>query len=54
MVFSSFFRRSSTAAMVCLFAVTLLAMNLSPAVAADCKNRGDLDVRYCDDNGDDH
>ena len=52
MIFSSFFRRSSTAAMVFLFALTLLAMNSSPAVAADCKNRGDLDARYCDDNGD--
>ena len=24
----------------------------SPVTAADCKNRGDLDSRYCDDNGD--
>jgi phosphonate transport system substrate-binding protein len=52
MIFSSFFRRSSTAAIVCLFALALLVMNLSPAEAASCKNRGDLDARFCDDNGD--
>ena len=53
MFFSSFFRRSSMAGIVCLFALSLLLGNFSTAVAAaDCKNRGDLDTRYCDDNGD--
>ena len=33
-------------------ALALVAGGLSPAGAADCKNRGDLDKRYCDDNGD--
>lgn len=32
-----------------LLAVLFLA---GPAIADDCKNRGDLDVRYCDENGD--
>ncbi|MBL0714951.1 MAG: phosphate/phosphite/phosphonate ABC transporter substrate-binding protein [Desulfosarcina sp.] len=40
-----------------LFFVGFLSMTLlvglsGPADAEDCKNRGDLDVRYCDDNGD--
>ncbi|MDP7417871.1 MAG: PhnD/SsuA/transferrin family substrate-binding protein, partial [Desulfobacterales bacterium] len=53
MFFSSFFRRSSMAGIVCLFVLSLLLGNFSTAVAAaDCKNRGDLDTRYCDDNGD--
>lgn len=34
-------------------AVLALVMGLTnPVAAADCKNRGDLDSRYCDDNGD--
>ena len=32
--------------------VILLVGLSSPANAKDCKKRGDLDVRYCDDNGD--
>ena len=31
------------------FAVAVFA---SSANAAECKNRGDLDTRYCDENGD--
>ncbi len=52
MIFSSFSRRSTTAAIACLFALALVLSISSPAAAADCKNRGDLDARYCDDNGD--
>lgn len=33
-------------------AVVLLVGAWAPASAAECKNRGNLDVRYCDDNGD--
>jgi len=34
-------------------AAFVLLLGLSnPAIAAECKNRGDLDLRYCDDNGD--
>lgn len=32
--------------------ITLLVGLSSPSDAEDCKNRGDLDVRFCDDNGD--
>ncbi len=32
--------------------IILLFGFFSPSGAADCKNRGDLDSRYCDDNGD--
>ena len=37
-----------------LMALALIATSLfgSGAMAAECKNRGDLDSRYCDDNGD--
>ena len=34
------------------FAALLLAAVLAPAQAQDCKNRGDLDPQYCDENGD--
>jgi phosphonate transport system substrate-binding protein len=35
------------------FAAFALLLGLSnPTTAAECKNRGDLDVRYCDENGD--
>jgi phosphonate transport system substrate-binding protein len=34
-----------------VFALSLAIGAINPASAA-CKNRGDLDVRYCDDNGD--
>ena len=33
-------------------AALLLAAALSPAWAQECRNRGDLDPQYCDDNGD--
>jgi phosphonate transport system substrate-binding protein len=35
--------------------ITILTLTLglsNPATAAECKNRGDLDLQYCDDNGD--
>jgi len=36
-----------------VFASFAMLWGLSnPAMAAECKNRGDLDTRYCDDNGD--
>ena len=36
-----------------LIAILTLAVGLSNAAsAAECKNRGDLDTKYCDDNGD--
>ncbi len=34
-----------------LFIVMMVALN-AVAFAADCKNRGDLDVQFCDENGD--
>src|SRR4029453_3439150 len=41
-----------SAALSALVAISLLAW-VAPALAVDaCKNRGDLDERYCDDNGD--
>ena len=33
-------------------AALLLATALAPALGQECKNRGDLDPMYCDDNGD--
>ncbi len=33
-------------------ALALFAAAVGPAGAAECKNRGDLDKRYCDDDGD--
>ncbi|UCG09090.1 MAG: hypothetical protein JSV83_10735, partial [Desulfobacterales bacterium] len=36
-----------------VFASFAMLLGLSnPATAAECKNRGDLDTRYCDDNAD--
>ena len=38
---------------IIVFAAFALLLGLSnPTKAAECKNRGDLDVRYCDENGD--
>jgi len=50
---ASFFRRGLgagvviLAALVCFSAMTVLAEAADP-----CKNRGDLDIRYCDEDGD--
>jgi phosphonate transport system substrate-binding protein len=33
-------------------ALALVAGSAGPAAAAECKNRGDLDKRFCDDDGD--
>ncbi|MBI2978970.1 MAG: phosphate/phosphite/phosphonate ABC transporter substrate-binding protein, partial [Rhodospirillales bacterium] len=33
-------------------ALALVVGGINPASGAECKNRGDLDARYCDDNGD--
>lgn len=35
-----------------IFALAATSLFGSGAMAAECKNRGDLDSRYCDDNGD--
>ncbi|MDA1088714.1 MAG: phosphate/phosphite/phosphonate ABC transporter substrate-binding protein [Proteobacteria bacterium] len=45
------FRRQMLAGISGVFALALVAGALNPASAA-CKNRGDLDQRFCDDNGD--
>jgi len=37
--------------LLCVATLALFAIS-SAAISAECKNRGDLDVRYCDDNGD--
>ena len=52
MVFSSSFHRSSILGIACLVMLALFIGASTPAAAASCKNRGDLDVRYCDDNMD--
>jgi phosphonate transport system substrate-binding protein len=52
MAFSSIFNRSLSVAATGLAAFALVIAAALPAPADDCKNRGDLDVRYCDDNGD--
>ena len=52
MVYLSFFRRMSLAGIVCMVALALLAGIFNTAMAAECKNRGVLDTRYCDEDGD--
>lgn len=47
----SLINRKSLSTVLGFFALFLVIDGISPASAA-CKNRGDLDVRYCDDNGD--
>ena len=47
----SLINRRSLSAVLGVFALSLAIGAINPASAA-CKNRGDLDVRYCDDNGD--
>jgi len=48
----SSFRRTLLAGIIGFVALTLLLGTVNPAVADECKNRGDLDVRYCDENRD--
>jgi len=45
-------KRGFRAGIVGVAALALFLGLVQPAVGADCKNRGDLDVRYCDENGD--
>ena len=51
MFFLSLTRRHMLTGISGAFALALVAGALNPASAA-CKNRGDLDKRFCDDNGD--
>ena len=46
------YRKIVLAGAVGLTTLALLFLISSPAVSAECKNRGDLDVRYCDEDGD--
>ncbi len=48
---SSYLRRSFIAGVAGLVAVTFV-VGAAGGAAAECKNRGDLDVRYCDEDGD--
>ncbi|MFB3135292.1 MAG: phosphate/phosphite/phosphonate ABC transporter substrate-binding protein, partial [Rhodospirillales bacterium] len=47
---SSYLRRSFIAGIAGLAAVTFVVG--AAGAAAECKSRGDLDVRYCDEDGD--
>ena len=47
----SLINRKSLSAVLGFFALSLAIGAINPASAA-CKNRGNLDVRYCDDDGD--
>ena len=47
----SLINRRSLSAVLGVFALSLAIGAINPASAA-CKNRGNLDVRYCDDDGD--
>ena len=47
----SLINRKSLSAVLGVFALSLAIGAINPASAA-CKNRGDLDVRFCDDDGD--
>jgi len=50
---ASLFRRALGAGVVSLAALVCLSAMAVPAGAADpCGNRGDLDIRYCDEDGD--
>ena len=51
MFFLSLTRRHILTGISGAFALALVVGALNPASAA-CKNRGDLDKRFCDDNGD--
>ena len=50
---TSLYRRLFVIGLAGLTAIAFMFGAVSPASAgSDCKNRGDLDVRYCDDDGD--
>jgi phosphonate transport system substrate-binding protein len=49
---SSFFKRTLLAGFIGVVTMALLLSVAGSAAAADCKSRGDLDKRFCDDNGD--
>ena len=50
---ASSFRRAVRIGILGLAALAIVSMVVAPAAAADqCKNRGDLDIRYCDEDGD--
>ena len=50
---TSLLRRAVWTGIVSLAALAVVTMVFAPAAAADqCKNRGDLDIRYCDEDGD--
>jgi phosphonate transport system substrate-binding protein len=51
MYLSSLARRLMLPGIFGVFSLALLVGSMNPASAA-CKNRGDLDKRFCDDNGD--
>jgi phosphonate transport system substrate-binding protein len=52
MIRSPLFRRIFFVGFSFFIVLILLFAFVGPAAADDCKNRGDLDVRYCDENGD--
>lgn len=45
-------QRKLLAGIVVVVAMTLLLAPAGPAAAGSCTNRGDLDTRFCDENGD--
>ena len=45
-------KKANVAGIVGLAVLTMFLGAAQPAAGADCKNRGDLDVRYCDEDGD--
>ena len=47
----SLINRKSLSDVLGIFALSLVIGAINPASAA-CKNRGNLDVRFCDDDGD--
>lgn len=50
---ASLLRRAVWTGIVSLAVLAVVSMAVAPVAAADqCKNRGDLDVRYCDEDGD--
>ena len=50
---ASSFRRAVRIGTLGLAALAIVSMVVNPVAAADqCKNRGDLDIRYCDEDGD--
>ncbi len=52
MLSTPWLRRSFLAGTAAFAALMLVLGSIGPAAAQACKNRGNLDVRFCDDNGD--